>query len=122
MLSARRSPGNGRGQRGHLLPVHPQLRREACDQAVRRGHPRQSAWPVRGSEGRCRPEVRPPVLESRGSVGDEEMRAVRAAGFGDREIVELVAHVALNVLTNYFNKVAQVDVEFPSVEPLAAAA
>ena len=34
----------------------------------------------------------------------------------------IVAHVALNVLTNYFNKVAQVEVEFPAAEPLSAAA
>ena len=62
------------------------------------------------------------VLETRGSVGDDEVRAVREAGFGDREISEIVAHVALNVLTNFFNKVAQVEVEFPAAQPLSAAA
>jgi alkylhydroperoxidase family enzyme len=62
------------------------------------------------------------VLETRGSVGDDEVRAVRDAGFGDREISEIVAHVALNVLTNFFNKVAQVEVEFPAAQPLSAAA
>ena len=46
------------------------------------------------------------------------MALVRAAGYRDGEIVEIVAHVALNLLTNYLNLVAQTDVDFPKV-PLA---
>ncbi|MBA3347758.1 MAG: carboxymuconolactone decarboxylase family protein, partial [Actinobacteria bacterium] len=41
------------------------------------------------------------VLESRGNVSDNVLGRVRAAGFDDGEIAEVVAHVALNVLTNY---------------------
>ena len=41
--------------------------------------------------------------------------ALRAAGFSDAETVEIVLHVALNVLTNYVNNVAHTDVDFPRV-------
>jgi len=40
---------------------------------------------------------------------------VRQAGLSDGEIAEVVAHVALNVFTNYFNKAAEVDIDFPRV-------
>ena len=40
---------------------------------------------------------------------------VRAAGASDEEIAETIGHVALNVLTNYFNKAAGVDLDFPVV-------
>jgi hypothetical protein len=33
---------------------------------------------------------------------------------------EVVAHVALNVFTNYFNNLAETDVDFPAAAPLAA--
>jgi len=55
------------------------------------------------------------VLERKGQVGDEEVAAVRAAGFSDGEIGEIIAHVALNVFTNYFNIAAQVEIDFPKV-------
>jgi uncharacterized peroxidase-related enzyme len=58
------------------------------------------------------------VLEKRGQVADEEIAMVREAGFGDGEITEIVAHVALNVYTNYFNNVAHTEVDFPKVELL----
>ncbi len=34
-----------------------------------------------------------------------------------REATEVVGNVALNTLTNFFNKVAQVDIDFPVVDP-----
>lgn len=55
------------------------------------------------------------VLQRRGAVSDEELAAVRAAGFSDGEIVELLAHVALNIFTNYFNRAAETDIDFPRV-------
>lgn len=55
------------------------------------------------------------VLEKRGQVADEEIVLVREAGFGDGEITEIVAHVALNVFTNYFNNVANTEIDFPKV-------
>ncbi len=56
------------------------------------------------------------ILAKRGSVSDEEVSAVKNAGFTDGEIAEIVAHVALNVFTNYFNNVAETEIDFPKVE------
>jgi alkylhydroperoxidase family enzyme len=53
------------------------------------------------------------LVQNQGHVSDEEVAKVRQAGYGDAEIAEIVGHVALNVFTNYFNTVAQTDVDFP---------
>lgn len=55
------------------------------------------------------------VAQLRGHVDDEDVRAVRAAGYTDGEIVEIVQHVALNTWTNYINSVARTDIDFPVV-------
>lgn len=59
------------------------------------------------------------VVDQRGNVSDTDVAAVRAAGFGDDAIAEVVANVALHVFTNYFNLVAATEVDFPKVKPLA---
>jgi hypothetical protein len=46
---------------------------------------------------------------------------VRATGFGDAEIIEIVLHVAINTLTNYVNEVAETDIDFPKVAAREAA-
>ena len=53
------------------------------------------------------------VAESRGKVSDAELAAVRLAGFTDAQIIEIVAVVAENVLTNVINNVARTDIDFP---------
>jgi len=55
------------------------------------------------------------VLATRGDIDASDLAAVRQAGLSDGEIAEVVAHVALNVFTNYFNKAAEVDIDFPRV-------
>jgi uncharacterized peroxidase-related enzyme len=55
------------------------------------------------------------VVRSRGHVGDAEVQAVRAAGYDDAQVVEIVLHVALNTLTNYVNEVAKTVIDFPVV-------
>jgi uncharacterized peroxidase-related enzyme len=62
------------------------------------------------------------VLERRGHVSDEDLNAVREAGYSDGEIAEIVANVALNVFTNYFNEVAKTEIDFPKVELFSKAA
>ena len=52
------------------------------------------------------------VVESRAQVTDAEVGALRAAGFDDGEIVEILAHVALNLFTNYVNVALDVPVDF----------
>lgn len=55
------------------------------------------------------------VTEARGRIGEADLAAVRLAGWSDAEILEIVAHVALNTLTNYVNEVAGTEVDFPPV-------
>ncbi len=61
------------------------------------------------------------VVEARGQISDADVRAVREAGFSDEEIVEILAHVALNLFTNYVNVAFAVPVDFPAVKLRAAA-
>jgi uncharacterized peroxidase-related enzyme len=60
------------------------------------------------------------VLTKQGMVEDSDLAVVREAGFGDAEIAEVVAHVALNVFTNYFNNVARTTIDFPKAPAIAA--
>jgi len=61
------------------------------------------------------------VVRERGHVSDADVAAVKAAGFDDAELVEIVLHVALNTLTNYVNEVALTEIDFPAVTPRKAA-
>ena len=56
------------------------------------------------------------LIVNRGEVSDADVRAVQDAGFSDGEVGELVANVALNIFTNYFNTVAGTDIDFPKVQ------
>ena len=60
------------------------------------------------------------VLEKKGVVEDADVAAVREAGYGDAEIAEVVAHVGLNIFTNYFNNVAGTTIDFPKAPALSA--
>jgi len=61
------------------------------------------------------------VLDARGQVSDADLAAARGAGLDDARIVEVIAHVALNVLTNFTNNVALTEVDFPKVDLTLAA-
>jgi len=61
------------------------------------------------------------LVQNRGEATDAEISAVRAAGYTEGEVAEIVANVALNLFTNYFNHVARTEVDFPKVELLAKA-
>jgi alkylhydroperoxidase family enzyme len=56
------------------------------------------------------------LVEHRGQVAGADFDALRAAGFDDGQIVEIIAHVALNLFTNYVNIALDVPVDFPSVK------
>lgn len=62
------------------------------------------------------------VVAKRGLVTDADLAAARQAGHDDGAIVEIVANVALNILTNYINHVAQTEIDFPVVESAHLAA
>lgn len=60
------------------------------------------------------------IAHERGHVTSQDISKVKAAGFSDADLVEIVLHVALNTLTNYVNSVAQTDIDFPVVHAKAA--
>jgi uncharacterized peroxidase-related enzyme len=62
------------------------------------------------------------VARERGHVGEEDLRAVKDAGYDDAQLIEIVQHVGLNTWTNYINEVAKTDVDFPRVDPRGAGA
>jgi alkylhydroperoxidase family enzyme len=55
------------------------------------------------------------LVAKRGRATDGNVETVRSAGFSDGEIAEIIAHVALNIFTNYFNNTAEVEVDFPKI-------
>ena len=61
------------------------------------------------------------INEARGHIDDATLASARKAGLTDTEIVEVVAHVALNVFTNYLNSVAGTMIDFSEVSLTAAA-
>lgn len=56
------------------------------------------------------------VLQARGQINYAELAEARSAGLSDAQIVEVVAAVAINVLTNYLNNLAGTDIDFPRVD------
>lgn len=61
------------------------------------------------------------LANDRGNVSDADMQAMRQAGFNDEQIVEILAHVALNLFTNYVNVAFAVPVDFAPVRLSRAA-
>lgn len=61
------------------------------------------------------------VIVNRGEVSDAEVQSVKDAGFSEGEIGEIIANVALNIFTNYFNTIARTEIDFPKVQIGAAA-
>jgi uncharacterized peroxidase-related enzyme len=60
------------------------------------------------------------IVEQRAAITQADVTAIRSAGFNDGEIVEIMAHVALNLFTNYVNVAFNVPVDFPAVQLKAA--
>ena len=55
------------------------------------------------------------LVAKRGLANDADIEAVRRVGFTNAEIAEIIANVALNIFTNYFNNTARVEVDFPKI-------
>ena len=55
------------------------------------------------------------IARGKGSIDETVVKTARAAGVTDAEIAEVIGNLALNILTNYFNIVADTDNEFPFV-------
>lgn len=56
------------------------------------------------------------ILATNGHVDDDALAAIRNAGYDDSAIVEMIAHVGMNIFTNYFNHIAATVIDFPLVK------
>ncbi len=56
------------------------------------------------------------LIDARGAVSESDIQIVRDMGFDDEQIIEILAHVALNTFTNYFNEAFKTEIDFPKVE------
>ena len=61
------------------------------------------------------------VARERGHVSEDDVRAVKLAGYDDAQLIEIVLHVALNTWTNYINEIAKTEIDFPIVTARKAA-
>lgn len=58
------------------------------------------------------------LTNKRGSINDEDVNLAKNAGVSEAELAETIGHVALNILTNYFNNAVNTEIDFPAVQPL----
>ncbi|MFD0763797.1 carboxymuconolactone decarboxylase family protein [Mucilaginibacter lutimaris] len=58
------------------------------------------------------------LVNKQGLVSSADVDTVKAAGYTDGEVGEIVGHVALNILTNYFNNTADTEIDFPAAKAL----
>lgn len=61
------------------------------------------------------------IARGRGRVSDADFAAVREAGYSNAEIVEIIAHVALNAFAGAANIALQTDIDFPRIGARKAA-
>jgi uncharacterized peroxidase-related enzyme len=55
------------------------------------------------------------LSEHRGEITTAELQTMRDAGFSEAEIVEVITHVGMNLMTNILGKASRVDIDFPKV-------
>jgi uncharacterized peroxidase-related enzyme len=53
------------------------------------------------------------LVRERGQASQETLDTLQAEGFGEAALAEIVALVALNTFSNYFNHVARTEIDFP---------
>ena len=58
------------------------------------------------------------LLTHKGAVSDTALANVKENGYSEEEVMEIIGHVALNTLTNYFNNTCKTAIDFPKVELL----
>jgi len=61
------------------------------------------------------------LVEHTGEVTNSELDEIRDAGYSESDIVEIITHVGMNVLTNILAKASRVEIDFPKVELKKAA-
>jgi len=58
------------------------------------------------------------ALHPQARISDEDLQAIRAAGFSDGQIAETVQVIAQTVFTNLFNRVHRTELDFPAAPAL----
>jgi uncharacterized peroxidase-related enzyme len=61
------------------------------------------------------------LVRERGHITEDDLSAVKAADYSDAQVLEIIAHVALNTFTNYLNEALKTDIDFPVVKAGMAA-
>jgi uncharacterized peroxidase-related enzyme len=56
-----------------------------------------------------------------GEITTDELLEMRDAGYSESDIVEVITHVGMNILTNLLGKAGRIDIDFPKVELKIAA-
>lgn len=56
------------------------------------------------------------LAEHKGQVTTAEILEVRNAGYSESDIVEIITHVGMNLLTNIIGKASQIEIDFPKVD------
>jgi uncharacterized peroxidase-related enzyme len=56
------------------------------------------------------------LVENMGEITSLQLLEVRNAGYSDAQIVEIITHVGLNILTNVLGKASQMPIDFPTVD------
>ncbi len=79
--------------------------------------------PVRACDGRTAAALTFAhcIVDTEGAGDDGDLARVRAASYSDGDVAEIIANVALTILTIYFNHVGETVVDFPAAAALAGA-
>jgi uncharacterized peroxidase-related enzyme len=59
------------------------------------------------------------ILSTKGFVSDDDLAAVRAAGYTDANIADIMVVIAQKTMSNYFNHIHQTELDFPAAPPLS---
>ena len=55
------------------------------------------------------------LVQSRANVTDADVQVLKEAGYSEGEVFEIVTVAVFNIFTNYFNHVADTEVDFPHI-------
>ncbi|MFM9874340.1 MAG: carboxymuconolactone decarboxylase family protein [Fimbriimonadaceae bacterium] len=61
------------------------------------------------------------LVDNRGNVSNEQVGALKTAGYSDQEILDVANNVLINIYTNYMNHLIGTVVDFPAVRELELA-
>ncbi|MFZ6646101.1 carboxymuconolactone decarboxylase family protein [Undibacterium sp. TJN25] len=56
------------------------------------------------------------LQKTSGTINESELAAISAAGYNDRQLVEISMAIAMTIFTNTFNRINDTDIDFPAVK------